>query len=53
MLRRFELFKDCGIFEDYRWDAAIPDFERINLIYGANDVGKRFETLLRQQPIQL
>jgi wobble nucleotide-excising tRNase len=34
------LIKDCGIFEDFRWDTAVPDFERINLIYGANGVGK-------------
>ncbi|AUH68307.1 MULTISPECIES: AAA family ATPase [Gordonia] len=40
MLRRFESIKDSGIFEDFRWDDSIPDFERINLIYGTNGVGK-------------
>lgn len=40
MLRRFELIKECGIFEGFRWDASVPDFERINLIYGANGSGK-------------
>ena len=40
MLRRFESIRDCGIFERFAWNAAIPDFERINLIYGANGVGK-------------
>ncbi|MEP9385190.1 AAA family ATPase [Nocardioides sp. KR10-350] len=40
MLRRFESIKDCGIFEDFRWSVSAPDFERINLIYGSNGVGK-------------
>lgn len=40
MLRRFESIKDCGIFEDFRWNTSAPDFERINLIYGANGAGK-------------
>lgn len=40
MLRRFESIKGCGIFEDFRWDSAVPDFERINLIYGQNGSGK-------------
>ena len=40
MLRRFESIKDCGIFEDFRWNTVLPDFERINLIYGPNGSGK-------------
>lgn len=40
MLRRFETIKGCGIFEDFHWDTTVPDFERINLIYGANGAGK-------------
>lgn len=40
MLRRFESIKNCGIFEDFRWDSSVPDFERINLIYGTNGAGK-------------
>ena len=40
MLRRFEAIRGCGIFEDFRWDTFLPDFERINLIYGANGAGK-------------
>lgn len=40
MLRRFESIRDCGIFERFSWNTAIPDFERINLIYSANGVGK-------------
>jgi wobble nucleotide-excising tRNase len=40
MLRRFEVIKDCGIFEDYCWSTGAPDFERINVIYGDNGSGK-------------
>lgn len=40
MLRRLESVKNCGIFEDFRWNASVPDFERINLIYGTNGSGK-------------
>lgn len=40
MLRRFESIRDCGIFENYRWNTSVPDFERINLIYGTNGAGK-------------
>ena len=40
MLRSFESIKGCGIFENYTWDTAVSDFERINLIYGTNGSGK-------------
>lgn len=40
MLKRFEQIKNNGIFEDFRWDDSIPDFERTNLIYGHNGAGK-------------
>jgi|GEM_PF-1101129 len=40
MLRRFDSIKNCGNFENFRWDANVPDFERINLIYGSNGAGK-------------
>ncbi len=40
MIRRFEYIKKCGIFEDFRWDAGLPDFQRINLIFGLNGTGK-------------
>ena len=40
MLRRLESVKSCGIFEDFRWNASVPNFERINLIYGTNGSGK-------------
>lgn len=40
MLTRLEWIKDCGIFEDYRWDNALPELARINFIYGPNGSGK-------------
>jgi wobble nucleotide-excising tRNase len=40
MLRRFELVKNCGIFESFRWNADSDDFQRINLIFGTNGSGK-------------
>jgi len=40
MLRRFDAIKNCGNFENFRWDTNVPDFERINLIYGSNGAGK-------------
>lgn len=40
MLRRIESLSSAGIFEDFRWDATTPDFERVNLIYGTNGAGK-------------
>lgn len=40
MLRRLEWIKNCGIFEDYRWDSALPELARINVVYGPNGSGK-------------
>lgn len=40
MLRRIESLSNAGIFEDFRWDAITPDFERLNLMYGTNGAGK-------------
>ncbi|MEC5152456.1 AAA family ATPase [Cryobacterium sp. GrIS_2_6] len=40
MLRRLEWIKNCGIFEDYRWETALPELARINVIYGPNGSGK-------------
>jgi wobble nucleotide-excising tRNase len=40
MLRRFDSIKNNGNFHDFRWDAAVPPFERINVIYGPNGTGK-------------
>ncbi|MBS3974374.1 MAG: AAA family ATPase [Actinobacteria bacterium] len=40
MLRKLDSIKACGIFEDYRWGAGLPDLARINVIYGSNGTGK-------------
>jgi len=40
MLRRFEWIQDGGYFNDYRWDATLPEFKRINVVYGSNGSGK-------------
>jgi wobble nucleotide-excising tRNase len=40
MLRRFEWIRDGGYFCDFRCDASLPDFGRINVIYGSNGSGK-------------
>lgn len=39
MLRRLEQIKNCGVFEEYRWSAAVPGFEHINLFFGTNGAG--------------
>lgn len=40
MLRKFSSIADCGIFQNFHWSPATPNFERINLIYGPNGSGK-------------
>jgi wobble nucleotide-excising tRNase len=40
MLRRFEWIRDGGYFCDFRCDTSLPDFGRINVIYGNNGSGK-------------
>lgn len=40
MLRRLESVKNCGIFASFKWDSALSDFQRINLILGTNGCGK-------------
>lgn len=40
MLRKFEWIRDGGYFADFRSDLALPDFQRINVIYGHNGSGK-------------
>ena len=40
MFRRLESIRDSGIFEDFRWNTSVPDFERLNLVFGTNGAGK-------------
>ena len=40
MLQTLARIKGLGVFSDFSWDAALPAFERFNLIYGDNGSGK-------------
>jgi wobble nucleotide-excising tRNase len=40
VLRRLDWIKSCGNFDDYHWEASLPDLQRINVIYGPNGSGK-------------
>lgn len=40
MINKISKIKNLGIFGDYQWDSKIPEFKRINLIYGWNGSGK-------------
>jgi wobble nucleotide-excising tRNase len=40
MIRRITRIDDSGLFKSWRPDSNIPEFTRINLIYGSNGSGK-------------
>jgi energy-coupling factor transporter ATP-binding protein EcfA2 len=40
MFQRFEWIRDGGYFGDSRWPIDLPDFERINVVYGPTGSGK-------------
>ncbi len=40
MLRRIEQIHGHGIWDGYRWETSLPEFERLNLFYGPNGSGK-------------
>ncbi|MCL4272252.1 MAG: AAA family ATPase [Anaerolineales bacterium] len=40
MIKKILEIKNLGIFRDYRWDSAMPEFGRFNLVYGWNGSGK-------------
>ncbi|WP_298045177.1 AAA family ATPase [uncultured Citricoccus sp.] len=40
MLRRLDWIRDENYFDGFSWDASLPDFQRVNLIYGNNGSGK-------------
>lgn len=40
MLQRINRMSVPGVFESFRWEAALPDFRRINVIFGPNGSGK-------------
>lgn len=39
MIKRIEAVRDFGIYRDFRWN-SIPEFAKLNLIYGWNYAGK-------------
>lgn len=40
MIRRLSSIKNFGIYNDFKWNANIPDFNDKNIIYGWNYTGK-------------
>jgi len=40
LIKRVNKIKNFGIFKDFNWDAAVPDFNVFNLTYGWNYSGK-------------
>ncbi|WP_373191197.1 AAA family ATPase, partial [Mycobacterium marinum] len=40
VLRRLERINSSGIFADFRWDAALPELDRITVVFGRNGTGK-------------
>lgn len=39
-IKRIRALQKVGIFDQYRHNAAVPDFKRYNLVYGFNGTGK-------------
>lgn len=40
LIRRIDKIDNYRIFQNWKWDMSIPDFPRVNLIYGQNGSGK-------------
>lgn len=40
MIKRIEYIKQFGIYRDFRWNENLPEFAKLNLIYGWNYSGK-------------
>jgi wobble nucleotide-excising tRNase len=40
MIKKFLEIDNLGVFKDFRWDNALPEFKKFNLIYGLNGSGK-------------
>jgi len=40
MIKRIEFIKKFGIFSNFRWNDNLPEFAKLNLIYGWNYSGK-------------
>lgn len=46
MINKISKIKNLGIFSDYQWNSALPNFKKYNLIYGWNGSGKTTLTRL-------
>jgi len=40
MIKRINYIRDFGIFRNLRWDDSLPEFSKVNLLYGWNYSGK-------------
>lgn len=40
MLLKISKVRNLGVFSDFSWDTALPEFERFNVVYGENGTGK-------------
>ena len=40
VLTKISRLKNLGVFSDYAWDAALPAFDRFNVVFGENGSGK-------------
>lgn len=40
MIKRISSIKQFGVYNDFKWDANVPDFNDKNIIYGWNYTGK-------------
>ncbi len=40
MINQIHTLQGLGVFDDFEWASNIPDFEKVNIIYGANGSGK-------------
>ncbi len=40
MIKKFSKINNLAVFSNYNWDSSIPEFAKINIIYGRNYSGK-------------
>lgn len=40
MIKKIQKIKEYGIFRDFSWNSALPEFSKVNLFYGLNGSGK-------------
>lgn len=40
MIKKFNKINNLAVFNNYNWDSSVPEFAKINIIYGRNYSGK-------------